>query len=39
MLGFDAVVVLLVGIVVWCLLVLGVEMGHAMTEAYARRKH
>jgi hypothetical protein len=39
MLGTDAVVVLLVGILVWSLLMLGVQMGDAMTEAYARRRH
>jgi hypothetical protein len=36
--GWDVVVVELVGILVWCLLMLGVQMGDAMTEAYAQRK-
>ena len=34
----NAALVPLVGILVWSLLMLGVQMGDAMTEAYARRK-
>ena len=37
--AFDTVYPLLAGILVWSLLMLGVEMGNAMTEAFARRKH
>ena len=35
--GIDAIVVLLCGVFVWSMLMLGVEIGNAMTEAYARR--
>jgi hypothetical protein len=38
MLGSDAVVILLVGILVWCVLMLAVEMGNAASDAVARRK-
>ena len=37
--GFDAVVLLLVGILVWSLIMLAVETGNAMSEAVARRRH
>jgi hypothetical protein len=37
--GIDAVVPLIVGILVWSLLMLGVEMGNAMSEAFDHRGH
>lgn len=33
----NAALVPLVGILVWSLLMLAIQMGNAMTEAYARR--
>jgi hypothetical protein len=36
---FNAALPPLVGILVWSLLMLGIELGNAMSEAFAHRRH
>jgi hypothetical protein len=35
----DAIVVLLAGVLVWSLLMLGIQAGHALSDAVDRRRH